>query len=167
MRFGNTSYLHDKLPHLLAWNFIFGWLFWAFKVKEKKVFKTRILISTCLIACSFLTFISTNALYGEARFFWFVFFGMVAIWIDKIKVPHIIGHYNNLIGQATFYIFLWHYPSFGINARIGSILGQSHIVEHPVILLLSGLIYPILLWAGVNALRRTYRRIKIQKVLSA
>lgn len=156
----DTAYLHDKLPHLLAWNFIFGWVYWAFAVKDGRTYKNKIILSITLIFASYLAFIYSNAIYGDVRFLWLMLFGMIAIWIDELSVPHIIAHVLHLIGQATFYIFLWHYPSFGITTRLGKMAGFEDIETHSILLLCSGVIYPILLWAGVTALRRAYINVR-------
>lgn len=156
----DTTYLHDKLPHLLAWNFIFGWLYWAFLVKDERTLENRLILTATLCVTSYLVFIQTGAIFGQARFLWFTLFGLILIWINDIKLPFFTAHIFHLIGQSTLYIFLWHYPAFGITLRLGRLLGVEHLASQPVVLLLSGLIYPILLWAGISALKRGYAHTK-------
>jgi hypothetical protein len=110
------------------------------------------------IAIAYIIFIQMGAVFGDARIFWFSLFALCVIWIDELKVPAFIAHPLHLIGQATFYIFLGHYPSFGITLRLGELLNIGSITSQPVILFCSGLLYPILLWIGVTALRRAHIR---------
>ncbi len=163
----NSAYLHDKLPHLLAWNFIFGWLYWAFLIKDENNDKNRLILTVILCVTSYLVFIQTGAIFGAARFMWFTLFGLILIWVSALKMPFFMAHIFHLIGQATFYIFLWHYPAFGITLRLGSMFGVEHITAQPTVLLLSGVLYPVLLWVAVSALKRAYGRAKGEYQLAA
>ena len=158
--FWDTAYLRDKLPHLLAWNFIFGWFYWASMTITKKALKTRILLSLILAVSSYLTFVYSGAIYGESRFVWLMIFGSIVIWVDEIKIPYFSAHILRLIGQATFYIFLWHYPSFGITLRLGKLLGIENVENYPILLFCSGVIYPLLLWVSVTAFKRAYINVR-------
>lgn len=156
----DTTYLHDKLPHLLAWNFIFGWLYWAFAIKDKKTLKNKLILSLALACISYLAFIYSGAIYGDVRFAWLMLFGMIAIWVDELNIPYAFAHTFQLVGQSTLYIFLWHYPSFGITLRLGQMLGFENIKDCSGLMFCSGIIYPVLLWAGVTAMKRAYINIR-------
>ena len=163
--FWDTWYLRDKLPHLLAWNFTFGWFFWALAIKNRKTLKFQFILSCTLIICGILTLILTDAKGGEARFVWLTFFGFILIWFDTIVLPAVLARMLLLISQATFVIFLLHHASIGRLVWFGELFGFVDFVKDPTVRFIVGLIMPVFIWAFFTAIMRSYKRMKYEKAL--
>lgn len=154
----DTAYLQDKLPHLLAWNFVFGWVYWAFAVRHQKSPKTRLILSAILLAAEILIFKLCGALYGDARFISLTVLGLLLIWVDSISLPNLLARPVLLISQATFYIFLFHYYAFWATWRAGKLVGLGDLMNLPLVRLSVGTVLPVLLWIFVIALHRARKK---------
>jgi len=153
----DTSYLQDKLPHLIAWNFVFGWLYWSLLINQKPTLNARIVLTTSLFLCAGLTFLMTGAIYGEARFVWFGLCGAVLIWIEKVWLPRAVYQVFSLISQATFYIFFMHYYVFSI-LRVASEHTGYKFFTMPIFRFLLAIGTSVVVWAFVAAVTRVLQR---------
>jgi len=158
----DTDHLHDKLPHLLVWNFVLGWLYWAMAIKGERSIHTKLAFTVVLVGCEALVFLLAGANQGEARFFWMSGFSMVLIWTDHVRLPALLARFCSLIGQATLFVFFLHYYFFWIVIRLGRLLGHAQSEIHPLLLMIPGVVGPVLVWAAFRAIRCAWVRTRPQ-----
>ena len=163
----DTYPLRDKLPHLLLWNLTLGWFYWALLVQEARTVERRLLFTAVLLLCQAVVFPLAADLYGDARFVWLTGLGLLLIWWDQLTMPRWLAHLFQLLSQATFFIFLLHHFSMAICIRISWALDIWDIQQRHFVLFLSGLILPVLAWAGYTAAMRSYGRMRQQGLLPA
>lgn len=60
----DTAYLQDKLPQLIAWNFILGWVIWAFLINGSRTLFRKVLLSAVLLFSEYVIFIIAGAAFG-------------------------------------------------------------------------------------------------------
>lgn len=153
----DTSYYADKLPHLIAWNFVFGWLVWAVPGKAFGI-GGRLALTSVLWLSSGLLFVAVGADNGPVRAFSMALIITPVIWLDRIAMPSFLARFAIVASQATLFIFLFHYYAFWFIWRVGRSIGLEPESENPVLRLLAGVVGPIVLWALWTAAARVYRR---------
>jgi hypothetical protein len=156
----DTVYLHDKLPHLIAWNFVFGWFYWAMLVKGERTFQARLIVTGTLLLCEVLIFILADAAFGEARILWLTLLALPLIWLDDVKLPTPLAHLMQLLGQATLYIFLLHHVFFSILIKTSQRFGYMGAEQNEWLMFAAGLTGPVLVFAAVSGLMRTLKKMQ-------
>lgn len=154
----DTAHLADKLPHLILWNLLFGWLIWAVGVSSLPKTLGRWLLTAVLALSVGVLFLGADAFGGETRAVYFPLIVLPVIWLDRISMPAVLARATIVVSQATLFIFLFHYYAFWGIWRIGRMIGFEVEAQDPSLRLGAGLILPILLWAGWTAMLRVYRR---------
>ena len=152
----DTDYLHDKLPHLLVWNFVLGWLYWAMAIRGERALHIKLAFTLILVGCEALVFLLAGANNGEARFLWMSVFAMILVWTDHVRLPSVLARICSLIGQSTLFVFFLHYYFFWIVIRIARLMGYAQSEIHPLLLLVPGVVGPVLVWAAFHAVRRAW-----------
>jgi hypothetical protein len=153
----DTAYLADKLPHLVAWNFAFGWLIWA--VRDRMPGPAgRITLTIVLAASVALLFVTVDADNGASRAMVLPLIVLPVIWFDRIALPPLLARMTIVAGQATLFIFLFHYYAFWAVWRVGRLVGLEAESQNPLLRMVVGLLGPVLLWALWTAMLRVYRR---------
>jgi hypothetical protein len=164
----DTDYLSDKLPHLAAWNFVLGWVYWALVIRGGRTTKGRLLFSATLIVCEWLVFELAEAAQGDSRIVWLTAFGLLLVWFDRIPLPAMLAHAVALVGQSTFYIFILHYYGFWAVVRVARLMGYTQQDVPKPLLFVAGMVLPVLVWAGVTAVHRTWvARQRLRPALAA
>lgn len=155
----DTLYLRDKLPHLLVWNVVLGWLFWAMLVNRTPTLYDRVLFTLISLAASYIMFVEIGLAEGGARIYWFCAALLLIVWGQSIRLPNFLAHILVLISQATLYIFLLHYPFVIVLEKVGDALGNTRSVWFDFVKFSSAVAGPVLIWAFITALSRTWSRL--------
>lgn len=154
----DTTYWADKLPHLILWNLIFGWLIWAVRASSMPTMQARWLLTGVLALSVGVLFLGVDAFGGAVRAIWMPLIVVPVIWLDRITLPSFVARAILVVSQATLFIFLFHYYAFWAVWRVGRLMGFEVEAQSPFVRLGAGLILPILLWALWTAVLRVYRR---------
>lgn len=153
----DTTYYADKLPHLIAWNFAFGWLIWAVRKRVPGPAGGGIL--TAVLAVSIATlYLTVDAASGPTRAMLLPLIVLPVIWSDRIALPTLLARATIVASQATLFIFLFHYYAFWAVWRVGRLVGLEAESQNPWLRVVVGMVGPILLWALWTAMLRVYRR---------
>lgn len=156
--FWDTAYLADKLPHLLLWNLVFGWLIWAVGASSLSRTAGRWLLTAVLAVSVAGLFIGSGAFGGQTRAIYMPLIVLPVIWFDRISLPAVVARLVIVVSQATLFIFLFHYYAFWAIWRLDRLFGFDINAEDPFLRLGAGLTLPILLWALWTAMLRVLRR---------
>lgn len=154
----DTTYWADKLPHLILWNLVFGWLIWAVRTSDLPTLQGRWLLTGVLAASVAVLFLGVDAFGGETRAIYMPLIILPVIWLDRISLPAALARVMIVISQATLFIFLFHYYAFWGIWRIGRLVGLEVEAQNPFLRLFAGIVGPIMLWAVWTAALRVYRR---------
>jgi len=156
----DTDYLANKLPQLLAWNFILGWAYWALAIRKRITVQGRLFLCILLLVCEILIFEIFAPFDGDIRIYSLTTLGFLLIWTDVVKLPWLLARAIILISQATFYVFLFHYYAFWVVYRAGKAIGLGELMDTSWVRVAAGLILPVFLWMVVTSARRAYRKTK-------
>lgn len=154
----DTTYWADKLPHLILWNLMFGWLIWAVNASRLSRTQGRWLLTGVLALSVGMLFLAVKAYGGATRAIYFPLIVLPVIWLDRITLPALLARALIVVSQATLFIFLFHYYAFWGIWRIGRMIGFEVEAQNPFLRLGAGLILPVLLWALWTAMLRVWRR---------
>lgn len=154
----DTTYWADKLPHLILWNLIFGWLIWAVRASNLPTLTGRWLLTGVLAASVAVLFVGMDAFGGATRAIYMPLIILPVIWLDRISLPTVVARVTIVISQATLFIFLFHYYAFWGIWRIGRLIGFEVEAQNPFLRLFAGIVGPVVLWAVWTAALRVYRR---------
>ncbi|MBE9012786.1 AMP-binding protein, partial [Pseudanabaenaceae cyanobacterium LEGE 13415] len=94
----NTTYLYDRVPHMLFWIFALGWTIQFAKTNQQKVATTTILWAIVPIL------VALNHTYA----IWMLVGGTLLLWLPMVSIPQILKSPLQIIGAATFHIYLFH-----------------------------------------------------------
>lgn len=106
----DSSHLYNRLPHLMLWNFVLGWSFWA--LLNTRDVKSKIYASLLLFCCVYIVYGRGNAQDNHLEIF--LSLTLTFIWLKNVYLPHFFVTILNLISSATLYIFLLHLSFFQI-----------------------------------------------------
>jgi hypothetical protein len=157
----DTDHLADKLPHLHAWNFVLGWLFWAVLHTREASGTDRALLTACCVPLMLVMFLGLGVPGAEARVWVAIPATVLLIWAPMLRLPRPLAQPVLLIGQAVLFIFFLHYP-FLLAIR-------NLLAEHLQPLALqslqfaAGIAGPVLLWAVVTAAQRTLAHARMRR----
>lgn len=161
----DTAYLQDKLPHLVAWNFMFGWVFWAVLIKGGRSLRNRLIMTGLLLGLEFLIFIAAGWDRGDERILWFSLFGLILIWRERIMMPRLVARGVKLVSQATLFLFILHFYGFFFYDKACLMLGLD---DPPRSLrFLAGFGFPMLIWLGSTAFVRAFKKMQREGLLPA
>lgn len=162
--FFDMDRLGDKLPHLHAWNFVLGWLFWAVLVNRAPTAWHRGVMSLLSVALMVFMFVGLDAPAALSRVCIAIAPALLLIWCPKIRLPVAILQPTLLISQATLFLFFLHYP-FILTMR--NLLSDT---VSPTALgfakAVAGILGPVLIWALVTSAQRTFREAKARQKTS-
>lgn len=153
----DTAYYADKLPHLVAWNFVFGWLVWAMRGALSRL-AGRLALSGALALSVAILFLGVEADNGATRALIVPLIVLPVIWTDRIILPSLLVRPIIVASRATLFIFLFHYYAFWFIWRMGRAIGLEAESQDPLLRLIAGVVGPIFLWASWTAMLRVYRR---------
>lgn len=162
--FFDTDALKDKLPHLHAWNFILGWLFWAVLINRTPTRGDRVWLTALTVPLLLFMFLALDVPAADARVYVAVLPIVFLIWQPQVHLPFVIFHPILLISQATLFLFFLHYPFLlavrnTLENRVSSdLLG--------VLKFAVAMIGPILIWAIVTAAQHTLREARARRETS-
>lgn len=154
----DTSALEDRLPHLLVWNFMLGWLIWAVQKRGTASTGTKLALTAVLLGCAAMVYLPTPANNGLSRAFWMSAILLPVIWWNRIALPGFLVHLVQLIAQSVFAIFLLHFYVFGLVEEPLKYLGLDQPVLLSLVKLVAGLVVPVLCWALFTAVVRVRRK---------
>lgn len=94
----NTTYLYDRVPHMLFWIFALGWTIQFAKTKQQKVATTMTLWAIVPIL------VALNHTYA----IWMLVGGTLLLWLPMVSIPQMLKSPLQIVGAATFHIYLFH-----------------------------------------------------------
>lgn len=150
----DTDLFADKLPHLHAWNFVLGWVFWAVLYSRQTNAAERAILTAFCFPLLLLMFLGLDVPGAEARV-WVAIPAVIAlIWVPYLPMPHGLAHVTLTIAQAVLFIFFLHYP-FILTVRevLGGALPQAAIDGLQFV---AGVLGPVLVWVLYTAAQRTF-----------
>lgn len=156
--FWHDPYLEDHLPHMIVWNFTFGWWIWAMGRNSGMSVTRKLLMSAVLVGCAAIVYLPTEANYGASRAFWFPVIMLPLIWWRSVSLPYYVARPILLVAQSVFVIFLMHFYVFGLVEEPLRFAGMDNELVLALLKLLFGLVVPVLCWAWMTAVLRVYRR---------
>jgi hypothetical protein len=133
----DTTYLYDRVPHMLIWLFTLGWGIHFAQSRLKRVIIT------------ILCFISASVLMGiEYPPTYLVLIGSaLLIWMKYINVPHFIKLPIQMIGASAYYIYLTHMIFIHVVKNVAGI-------HEPLPNAVAGLLGGLLVWGAVQMLQQ-------------
>jgi hypothetical protein len=150
--------LEGKLPHLIAWNFLFGWLCWALNTSDIEPVAEKRLETAILLVSVFVLFIVCLTDPAISRAIFTTLIILPVIWWRKITLPRVLAQAAIVASQATLYLFFFHYYCFWAMRLGGKFIGLGDMGNNPIVKLVAGTVGPILIWATTEAAIRVYRR---------
>ena len=156
--FWNPPELYGQLPHLLAWQFVFGWVCWAVISSSMSYVSGRLLLTVLLVGSSLILLYVFGTDREVLRFPVLVTLIMVLIWIDRINLPAWLAKGVFLVSQATLFIFLLHRHWFDVVRFFVSALDLPGVLLSPVVMMVAGIVGSVLTWVLWTAMLRVYRR---------
>ncbi|MEZ5409720.1 MAG: hypothetical protein R2761_16955 [Acidimicrobiales bacterium] len=164
----DTTELADKLPHLVLWNLLAGWLYWAVMVRREAAPTERAALLAVLAGTAGLMYLVLPAVYGTARFTWLAAALVLTVAVPELRLPRLARHVLLLINNGTFFVFLFHYYVFSaitnIEARLG--IGQ-HYPGATALRFAAGLVVPIAGWVVITATRRAWQTTGVRETMLA
>lgn len=133
----DTTYLYDRVPHMLFWIFALGWTIQFAHTKQQKVATTMTLWAIVPIL------VALHHTYAV----WMLIGGTLLLWLPTVSIPQIIKSPLQILGAATFYIYLFHMIFIHFVSNV------AH-NENPWLNTAAGVLGGILVWAGVQAVQR-------------
>jgi hypothetical protein len=157
----NTDALKDKLPHLHAWNFILGWVFWAVLMNRKPTTWDRIAMTVLCVPLLTFMFLALDVPAAMSRVRLVILPVLLLIWVPTVRLPRAVAQPVLLISQATLFLFFLHYP-FLLTVRN---LFEGNVNDDflGVMKFAVALLGPILIWAVLTAARRTLQEAKSRR----
>lgn len=132
----DTTYLYDRVPHMLFWIFALGWTIQFARTKQQKVATTMTLWAIVPILV---------ALYHTYAV-WMLIGGTLLLWLPTVSIPQIIKSPLQILGAATFYIYLFHMIFIHFVSNV------AH-NENPWLNTAAGVLGGVLVWAGVQVIQ--------------
>lgn len=163
----DTSALEDRLPHLLVWNFVLGWLIWAVQRGGRTSRGGKLAITAVLLAAVAMVYLASPANNGVSRAFWMTAIVLPVIWRHRVSLPGPLVHLVHLIAQSVFAIFLLHFYVFGLIEEPLKHFGLDQPVVLALLKLAAGLAVPVLCWAWFTAFMRVRRKRTVQRRMEA
>lgn len=140
------------LPYFYLWNFVLGWVLWAFLRKNHIIDKTNATIIVCL-AMSFVFLLFGHNVY---RFIIILGLSIIFIWVDRVELWAFPAKLLTLMANAILVLFLFHHWGFEIFYLIAeSIEGRVYRVILKVIFSVT---FCILLWAFLSACYTSFNK---------
>jgi hypothetical protein len=161
----DTDELSDKLPHLHAWNFVLGWVFWAVLMNRKPTSRDRLAMTALCVPLLLFMFLALDVPWAEFRVRTVILPVLLLIWVSTIRLPGVVVQPVLLISQATLFLFFLHYP-FLLTVR--EVLdGRMNADLVDVLQFVAGMVGPILVWAVVTAAQRTLRHARSRRAAAS
>jgi hypothetical protein len=152
----DTDHLADKLPHLHAWNFVLGWLFWAFLYAREPGDRDRLALTALCLPLMLLMFVGLDAPGGVSRAWVAIPAVLLLIWAPRLRLPRWAAHPLLLVGQSVLFIFFLHYPFIlALRDLAGDVVPEAAL---DVLQFTVGLVGPVIVWAFVTAGHRVLVR---------
>ncbi|MBW4441216.1 MAG: AMP-binding protein [Plectolyngbya sp. WJT66-NPBG17] len=133
----DTAYLFDRVPHMLFWIFALGWMIQFSQAKPQKLITTIILWAIVPILASL----------NHTYVWWMLVGGTLLLWLPTISIPQMIKSPLQVLGAATYYIYLFHMLFIHVVRNVAGI-------QNPWPNTAAGLFGGLLVWAGVQAVQR-------------
>ena len=157
----DTDHLADKLPHLHAWNFVLGWLFWAVLHARDASGVDRAVLTVCCVPLMLVMFLGLGVPGAEMRVWVAIPATVLLIWIPVLRLPRPLAQPVLLIGQAVLFIFFLHYPFLlAVRTLLG---GHLQPLALQGLQFAAGMAGPVLLWAVVTAAQRTLAHARMRR----
>ena len=154
----DTSALEDRLPHLLAWNFLLGWLIWAARREREVTSGTKLALSAVLLIAAAVMYLPTGASNGLSRAWWMSALLLPVIWWRRVTLPAPLIVLVHLVAQSVFMIFILHFYVFGLIELLFARLSLASPIALALVKLVAGLVIPVLCWAWFAACTRVWQR---------
>jgi hypothetical protein len=140
---------HPTLPHLIAWNFVLGWVVF-FALREAigaHAAKVKALLVLGTIACA-------GATYSVFALNFWTLSGSVAVlsFAPILTLPSFLARILYVVGQASFAIFLLHVIYLRVYEKILKL-------QDPDLAWLFAMVFSTLTWIVGTAALRAYRRV--------
>lgn len=154
----NTEYLRNQLPQLLIWNFVIGWVFWAFLENENELSpvyrKTILTLVSCVVYFVILYFGAHNG-EGLTRFVVLTISTVTLIWFKEIPVPSVLYRFLIIVSQGILFIFVFHRGFYYVVWKLSNSAGIEPSTIPPILTFLFGVFGSIAIWVFIEALKRS------------
>ncbi|MCU0550139.1 MAG: AMP-binding protein [Leptolyngbya sp. Prado105] len=150
----NTGYLFDRVPHMLFWMFAMGWVIQFAQSRRQRAITTGLVWALVPILASLSHTYITYSYVG-----WMLIGGTLLLWLPTVSVPQVIKSPLQIVGAATYYIYLFHMIFIHVVKNVGHL-------ENPWANTAAGLFGGIAVWAGVQAVQKGVANWRSSKVSS-
>lgn len=93
-----TRYLYNRVPHMMIWLIILGWCIHFAHSYQEKLIMTMILLSIMVLGIG----------PGNSMIWWIVLGSLMLTWLPYVHIIKAAKTMIQMIGAATYYIFLTH-----------------------------------------------------------
>jgi acyl-CoA synthetase (AMP-forming)/AMP-acid ligase II len=132
----DTTYLYNRVPHMLFWVFTLGWMIHFAESKGQRMATTGLIAA--IATCSSLLGIVPS----EGG--WLVLGSMLLIWLPNLSIPQVLKSPLQIVGASAYYIYLYHMIFIHVVKNV------AHI-ENPWLNTIAGLLGGVLVWLGLQA----------------
>lgn len=94
----DTSHLFHRLPHMMLWVFMLGWMI-QFASDRMRRIVTAVLLTAIVPSLGGI---------GDSRTWWLILGGNLLIWLPYLSVPHWVKSPLQVLSAAAYYIYLTH-----------------------------------------------------------
>jgi len=137
----NTDHLFNRVPHMMIWLVVLGWCIHFAQTRTQKGITSILIITAVFIV------MGPAWILGDTQAWWVLVGGLVLLWQPYLIVPKLIKQPIQVIGAATYYIYLTHIVGIHITKNI------LHIGS-PVIATIAGLGGGIMVWLCLQQVQR-------------
>ena len=131
----DTADLYHRVPHMMLWLFLLGWTAYFTKTKIQRMAVTSIYVLSVLTLRDLI----------PSEIIWLLMGGTLIIWKKHVVIPKLLILPMQMIGAASYYIYLTHVGFFSLANKVG--------LESPIIHLGVGVLGGIAFWSGVQMLQ--------------
>lgn len=140
----NTGYLFDRVPHMMFWMFALGWLIQFAQSKQQKTITTGIVWAVVPILASLSYTYVTPSYTG-----WMLIGGTLLLWLPTVSVPQWIKFPLQIMGAATYYIYLFHMVFIHFVSNV------AHLYN-PWLNTAAGVLGGIAVWSGMETVQKLW-----------
>lgn len=131
----DTADLYHRVPHMLMWLFLLGWTANFTRTRMQRVVLTILFIVSVLTVRELIT----------SEISWLLMGGTLMIWVKYLVLPKPLVLPVQMVGAASYYIYLTHVGFFSVANKIG--------LTHPAIHWVFGIVGGVAFWWVIQTLQ--------------
>lgn len=132
----DTTDLYHRVPHMMMWLFLLGWTANFTKTRLQRIALTILFVFSVLTVRDLIT----------SEITWLLIGGVLTIWLKYVVIPRPFVLPIQMVGAASYYIYLTHVGFFSLANKIG--------LSHPAIHWGFGILGGVAFWFGMQALQK-------------